>query len=371
MQDMNLGTYGMGGRIAAIRKAKGWTQAQLAERMGVSVQAVSKWETGASWPDVTTLPRLAGELGVSIDWLFGQDTKDPDPEHVFRKEAEEAAAPEDAAGGHETDGSAGTGFVFSDAPEEPIGETAEPDSHEWEPRDPEAKASIELQLHGVAEVEVAAGTGGKWTWDLKGAPELTEKIEIRTQGYHLKLVDRTASGSFSIFGLRTLFRSERTLKVTLYSPADVLEDVQVRKRGTSKLTIQPTIERIDLTSAGAGDIELYQVADGTINSKGVGDLHIHALDSCEITSGGVGDLRIEEITGRLKVTQSGVGDIKISRGYIEDLIVKKSGVGDFRAPDVEVMGCDLSVSGVGDVRLGKVHEVRRQHTSGIASVKFN
>lgn len=48
----------MGKRIAAFRKEKGMTQEELAERMGISAQAVSKWETDLSCPDVGSIPQL-------------------------------------------------------------------------------------------------------------------------------------------------------------------------------------------------------------------------------------------------------------------------------------------------------------------------
>lgn len=65
-------------RLASKRKAKGFTQEQLAEKMGVSPQAVSKWETGASYPDITLLSDLATVLDTSIDELLGK--KEPAPE---------------------------------------------------------------------------------------------------------------------------------------------------------------------------------------------------------------------------------------------------------------------------------------------------
>lgn len=57
------------------RKALGLTQEQLAQRMGVSPQAVSKWEN-TSYPDVELLPQLAKVLGTSLDSLFGVRTAD-------------------------------------------------------------------------------------------------------------------------------------------------------------------------------------------------------------------------------------------------------------------------------------------------------
>lgn len=60
----------IGQRIAKLRKAKGMSQEKLAEKMGVSSQAVSKWENDASCPDISLLPLLAKLLGVTVDELL-------------------------------------------------------------------------------------------------------------------------------------------------------------------------------------------------------------------------------------------------------------------------------------------------------------
>ena len=52
------------------RKEKGITQDELANYIGVSKAAVSKWETGQSYPDVTFLPQLAAYFNISIDELI-------------------------------------------------------------------------------------------------------------------------------------------------------------------------------------------------------------------------------------------------------------------------------------------------------------
>lgn len=59
--------------IAYYRKLCGYTQEQLAERLGVTGQSVSKWETGVSSPDVSLLSDLAGALGVDMNALFADD----------------------------------------------------------------------------------------------------------------------------------------------------------------------------------------------------------------------------------------------------------------------------------------------------------
>ncbi|MBQ9745297.1 MAG: helix-turn-helix transcriptional regulator [Clostridia bacterium] len=60
----------MGEKITSLRKEKGYTQKELADRMNVTDKAVSKWERGISMPDVGSLPRLAEVLGVSVDELL-------------------------------------------------------------------------------------------------------------------------------------------------------------------------------------------------------------------------------------------------------------------------------------------------------------
>jgi GTP pyrophosphokinase len=60
----------IGNRIKAARKAKGLSQEQLGEKLGVSFQAVSTWETGNILPDTDHLLALAGELDLSLDALL-------------------------------------------------------------------------------------------------------------------------------------------------------------------------------------------------------------------------------------------------------------------------------------------------------------
>lgn len=56
--------------LKELRRSKGVSQENLAELCGVSMQAVSKWENGQSFPDITFLPKLAGYFQVTIDTLL-------------------------------------------------------------------------------------------------------------------------------------------------------------------------------------------------------------------------------------------------------------------------------------------------------------
>lgn len=78
-------TESFGTRFARLRKAKNLTQDELAERINVSAQAVSKWENDINMPDVSLLLSLSDILGVSVDELLGKETTSPavfEPEKV-------------------------------------------------------------------------------------------------------------------------------------------------------------------------------------------------------------------------------------------------------------------------------------------------
>lgn len=69
-----------GRRIAQMRKARNMTQEDLGQRLGISNQAVSKWESDQCCPDIMQLPALADVFGITIDALFGREAAIPVPE---------------------------------------------------------------------------------------------------------------------------------------------------------------------------------------------------------------------------------------------------------------------------------------------------
>lgn len=65
----------IGEQIAVLRKSKGLTQGELGERLGISFQAVSKWERGETLPDITLLPDLASILETTVDFILNGNEK--------------------------------------------------------------------------------------------------------------------------------------------------------------------------------------------------------------------------------------------------------------------------------------------------------
>ncbi len=86
----------VGERIAALRRKRNMTQAELAEKLGISYQAVSSWERGATMPDIGKLLELSRALGTSVDALLGgreeeAAAQEPAAEEKSDAQAEQAA----------------------------------------------------------------------------------------------------------------------------------------------------------------------------------------------------------------------------------------------------------------------------------------
>ncbi|MGB4713951.1 MAG: helix-turn-helix domain-containing protein [Defluviitoga tunisiensis] len=81
MDQIKIGKF-----IASCRKEQGMTQAALAEKLGISDQAVSKWETGKSMPDLDKISELCGYLGIDVNELLSGEklTMEQYKEHAER-----------------------------------------------------------------------------------------------------------------------------------------------------------------------------------------------------------------------------------------------------------------------------------------------
>lgn len=78
----------MSEKLTALRKGRGWSQEDLAEQLDVSRQSVSKWESGASVPDLDRVIKLSELFGVTTDYLL-RDVPEPDPTVQVQPAADE------------------------------------------------------------------------------------------------------------------------------------------------------------------------------------------------------------------------------------------------------------------------------------------
>lgn len=81
MNDLKTGEV-----ICKRRKELGLTQTQLAQELNLSFQAVSKWENGSAYPDITSLPKLAAALDTTVDALLGYSSVETDYDRRYTTE---------------------------------------------------------------------------------------------------------------------------------------------------------------------------------------------------------------------------------------------------------------------------------------------
>lgn len=88
-------------KVMALRKKNGWSQEELAEKLNISRQSVSKWESGGSIPDIDRIIAMSGLFGVSTDYLLKDDLEKELPsetEDAYEGRKERAVSLEEANG---------------------------------------------------------------------------------------------------------------------------------------------------------------------------------------------------------------------------------------------------------------------------------
>lgn len=95
MQPQILVNFGLGGRTMILadkiieeRKKNGWTQEDLAQKLGVSRQSVSKWESAGAIPDLKKIIQLADLFGVSTDYLLKDEVEKENTETICDTDCE-------------------------------------------------------------------------------------------------------------------------------------------------------------------------------------------------------------------------------------------------------------------------------------------
>ncbi|CED92017.1 helix-turn-helix domain-containing protein [Actinomyces succiniciruminis] len=146
----------VGRNIARLRLSRGMTQEQLAQRMGVTPQAVSKWENDLNYPDVATLPALAALLGTSVDALLtvpDSDAATADRPTPSPASPSSAPSPLSAPSAPSPVAPASTNFELirpEPAPEQPRARRAAGRSLHIEVRGPQDNADLAFPMQAVS-----------------------------------------------------------------------------------------------------------------------------------------------------------------------------------------------------------------------------
>lgn len=314
-------------RLVELRKRKGLSQEELANALGISRQAVSKWERAEAGPDVDNAILLSRLYNISLDELFGNK-----PEYERALERMELAEDEPGEDPDEYDIPEGPEYDEPRTAAESLGG----DVYSGVKR---------LVLFARADVELTASGGDKCFVTISGPRVECEKCRVYCEDDALHIETEEKQRHF-FFGGRTVLHVSVNLPYGMKSIEGRLIGGDVSMNGVEA-------ERIGIKTGG-GDIEAEELFSGELNlSTGGGDIEIKNSNAkrAELATGG-GGIECEGIscTGAFSAVTGG-GDINAS-GKAK-CAAAKSGGGDivlrFEAEGFETKsgGGDITIEASG------------------------
>ena len=367
IQNMN----DLGVRIAALRRERGLTQDELATRMNITPQAISKWERGAGLPDLTLVPYLATALGVTVGELLGETATPPQGElpEIFEELAlvarcgaigcysNKKVKGSDDDGVSFEDGSCvtwasrtvvncGTGeirLVEDERAAQPAYDQNKTEHREELP----FFDKLEIQSSFSCDVHVVASPDGQSRLYAQGSPLFIAMIETAVSGETLYLQIKSPENgagrqSHNLLTVEVGFARGKLLKTTI--------------NGCSGLQTALPFDEGVLTVNGSGDIETGDLGALSVVVNGSGDVHVgDVTGDVRLTVNGSGDIEAGDL-GALSAAVNGSGDVKVKRAA--EATVRVAGAGDIAVDRIEER-LDVGITGSGDIRCGgEVQQLR-------------
>ena len=356
---MQYSIKGIGERISAARKAAGITQEELAAKLTITPQAISKWERGTGLPDISVLPDLAEALGISVGELFGKKADQSTP-NIFNGLPLVATSngigcysDKDVISADETcvkftDGSEadyatqtvtnrGEGDVrlveFGDSHlhNKPQATTYEAELDYFE--------NLDLTFNHCCNVEILGAEEHKRGIFASGSPTFISNIECSTGNSTLYLTVRSNNGQ----------QEKENNKLTIYTDLSKGNDIKLRVNGYGNVSVGIPFESADITLNGAGDVFAGNINTISLTINGSGDLNLGCAVTLTARINGSGDLKFDCIGDNASIAISGAGDVR--GGFANALNTQINGSGDVNVREVGRF-LSLQVSGSGDVKCG-------------------
>ncbi len=352
MIDNSYNHLGMGERILNLRKARGMTQADFAERLGISPQAVSKWETGLAYPDISMLPIVARELGVPIDILFTEI-------HI----EEQGKAPDSPL------------FTEPEEDPRPAQQTRDARSSDQLYFDAINFSRLPRQIDVVILHDPTQPSG----WHLQSSLQIEEILEIFIAGSTLHVEglpgfsDDCGEGIFKSLKqgfskLKNQWQVEGQL--TINCPEERLRSIEIEAMASSDISSHVDVEDLKINSYGAGDFKFRQVGSVDYSSYGAGDFQADSARQVDFRSYGSGELRIAQILGGdVKIKINGAGDSYMG-GRARHLTFVGNGAGELDARELVCQDLDCRITGAGNCLVGRVTGQVKERINLAGSLKI-
>lgn len=380
------------------RKEAHLTQEALAEKLGISPQAVSKWENGVGYPDITLCTDIADALNIKVEELFRDVEKEPEPETEYPEtydgmkliDANERFAcysskvVEAIERANEmikfADGSLadmrkrlatvkGEGKIrFVDK------ETARRETSE------RSDFCEDLPFFGnvsvvsgpvAADIEIKHHENGLASIKAEGAKEFVDAIKYN-------IADDTLYVNVNINSDNVLFSRNIENRLCIYTPFEDGGWLSLEKKGSGECNISTLFNDTLLTILGSGDINARKTHRLTAKIFGSGDISLGGADECasieikgsgdlnmeycanpDIDIMGSGDVNIDRVSGTVSIDILGSGDVNLS-GEADKLICEIHGSGDLNGEELTVTDADITLIGGSDATIKRIKGTSRE-----------
>ena len=359
--------------IAEERRRAKMTQETLARALGVTPQAVSKWENGVGYPDVTLFPDIARVLGVPIERLFGEERRggsevDPPAEYagmplVCRWKAmlcyssKQAVSIDEQNGKVEfADGSTadlaegcvincGEGEVRIFHADGVIRESSSVNTNTmFDASQIDAFEEMKMDLGWPCTVKICKPDGGGRRVYAEGSEDFIRALKVDTSAGRLTVEASNHHGNVP----RSEMDRNRLLIYTEFTCGLALE---MSVSGNVECGIEPDFARAKITINGSASMIAGSFEEGFLCINGNGDTRIRAFEKlAEVKINGNGCVQAERM-GAAKIVINGNGDI--TAGDVNGLAeIAVNGCGDVDMKSC--LGAKIKISGSGDVNIARI-----------------
>ncbi|MBQ8718969.1 MAG: DUF2807 domain-containing protein [Clostridia bacterium] len=416
-----LDNKAFGALIASRRREIGLTQDAFAAMLGITPQAISKWENGVGYPDVTLFPDIARSLDVSLEMLFGTqvtDTKEEEPVSVDTAAPtaipllpnvppEHCSLPPVAAGSHFicysdkvlaergedadivrfTDGSCAdlaSGEVENCGSGEirllPVvnGHANHPqrdDAPQTRTEDFLYFHSIQLLCRGSGEVTVKTSPDGQGHMEARGPADFLESVSALVKDETLTL-EIAPNGSGDTKGR----------EIIVWLPVASGGQLNAHITGCCKVNCEPAFSHTAVNISGCGELHGSRTQTMTAAISGCGNIHLNsAEDNTSITVSGCGEavvdyaanphvnisgsgeVTLRRVSGSMSVAVGGSGDVTAA-GELDSFSCHLDGAGTIYGEQLSVSEATIVINSTGTVRLGRIRSHSKEKLGQAATL---
>lgn len=389
MIDMNK----FGKLIADKRKKAGLTQDTFAAKLGITPQAVSKWENGLTYPDVTLFPEIAQILDIPISSLFGEEPKNEQKKNKETKfDATYRSMPlvfqTDRAACYAektvmkidhgsltvffTDGSyadlakyiiknCGAGDIYIKRAEnrEYEGEIDESSPNEI---NTQLKKFDSIKISVSCSCDVYINKSEMPNIFAKGSKRFISCLKYEVRGKELwievKPPNNTSVGGKNRIDLCVDFCRGKDLFVVingsgLCKSVPPFENASITINGSGDVALSDVVE-LKATVNGSGDMEVQNVTNSAfLTVNGSGDMDIGSAKNVKMSVNGAGDLKVGKASGELYIKVMGAADVSAA-GNVDKLYCKISGSADIKCSELTVGEAEIYADNAASIHIGHI-----------------